>query len=461
MSPSDPAGFIPTSLGRLTGFSVDCRCGRCHSVEMQGAEVAFGARYRVVEWARRVGRRLAVCLVDDKITHELAGRQVGRLLEQDAYRLRHCLLPEGAGGRPHADDHTLELVAAALDGCSLAVAVGSGTVNDLTKLASFRAGIPYLVVATAPSMNGYTSAIAAITVAGLKSTIPCHQPLAVLADLDLLTRAPAALVAAGLGDLESKPTATSDFRLAGWLRDEYYCPEPERVVLAAEARVAEAAADIGAGDPQALALLSEALLLSGISMKLAGTSAPASGAEHLISHFWDMTAAGQGRVEGWHGAQVGVATIVAATLYEKLRRADPAAIDIDKLLRRRPDVVADEQLRRTHRHWYAQARRELRAKTLDDRQLRRELEHLLSGWDEMWQMLADTMRSPERVRTILSAGGAPTTMSALGLEAAHLRSAFLAARQIRSRFTVLDLAAELGLLESLSEEVLAASGCLG
>ncbi len=460
MSRSEQPAHLPTSLERLAGFSVDCRCGRRHSVEMQGARVAPGARRLVVEWACRVGRRLPVCLVDDGRTHELAGREVGRLLERDGHRLRHCQLPDGAGGRPHADEHTLELVARALADCALAVAVGSGTVNDLTKLASFRAGIPYLVVATAPSMNGYTSAIAAITVSGLKRTVACHQPLAVLADLELITRAPAELVAAGLGDLESKPTATADFRLAGWLRDEYYCPEPERVVLEAEARVAEAAADIGAGDPQALAVLCEALLLSGISMKLAGTSAPASGAEHLISHFWDMTAPGEGRVEGWHGAQVGVATIVSATLYEKLRQVDPASIDGERLLRQRPDLAGDEQLRQTHQHWYQQARMELQAKTPGNEQLRRELDRLLSGWDELWRFLGDTMRPPERIRSILAAGGAPVTMSGLGLDADHLRGAFLAARQIRSRFTVLDLAAELGLLESLRDAVLAESGCL-
>jgi glycerol-1-phosphate dehydrogenase [NAD(P)+] len=310
-------------------------------------------------------------------------------------------------------------------------------------------------------MNGYTSAIAAVMQQGVKRTVDCHQPLAAIADLDILRDAPAELIAAGLGDLESKPTATADFRLSGRIRGDYYCPAPEGVVLDAEARVAQAAAGLRDRDPQALALLTEALMLSGISMKLAGSSSPASGGEHLISHYWDMIAPDENRVEGWHGAQVGVATIVTATLYEFLKSIKPDDIDVDALVAAHP-ALEDLQsaVRSRHGHRAEEVWREFSQKHPTAEQLRAELTAIREGWEDLWADVGTTLRPPERIRNILTAAGAPVTMGGLGLESGHLRRAFSSAREIRNRFTVLDLAADLGVLESRSGSVLQASGCL-
>ncbi|RME25523.1 MAG: iron-containing alcohol dehydrogenase [Deltaproteobacteria bacterium] len=221
----------------------------------------------------------------------------------------------------------------------------------------------------------------------------------------------------------------------------------------AEKRVADAAEGIGRGDPGAIAVLMEALLLSGISMKMAGSSAPASGAEHLISHYWDMTASSEGRVEGWHGAQVGVATIVSAGLYGYLRNLDPAGIDPDALCSSRPDLVDDGQLQALHGSWWKLARRELDKKTLSDKDYVEELAKVLEGWERMWSHLDPVLRPADRVRRILEKAGAPTRVGQLGLTGEQLERAFVAARQIRARLTVLDLCAELGLLENAKKQV--------
>jgi glycerol-1-phosphate dehydrogenase [NAD(P)+] len=456
-----PVADIPGRLEDLLGFSSPCRCGKVHSVEMRGVSIRPGALEDMVGFAREVGGKLSLVVVADRVTREIAGERVRRLLESDGHRTRTCRLPDGAGGRPHADEEALRIVEAALQGADLAVAVGSGTVNDLTKLASFNRKIPYLVAATAPSMNGYTSAIAAVMQKGVKRTVDCHQPYAAVADLDILKRAPAELVAAGLGDLESKPTSTADFRLCGRVRGYYYCPAPEGVVLEAEARVAEASAGLRERDPQALRLLTEALMLSGISMKLAGSSSPASGGEHLISHFWDMTAPDEGRVEGWHGAQVGVATIVTAALYEFLQEIDPGDVDVDALVAGHPpQEKIEDSIRARHGRRAEEVWREYSKKHPSAEQLRRELAVIRDGWGDLWADIGGSLRPAARIRKILSSAGAPVTMGGLGLEPGHLRRAFLAAREIRNRYTVLDLAADLGVLESRAGEVLQASGCL-
>jgi glycerol-1-phosphate dehydrogenase [NAD(P)+] len=453
--PHQNVARLPVELKDLLSFSTSCACGREHSVDVAHISIRKGAMDDLAAFTREIGRDQRVVLVVDRVTREIAGKNVERLVTAAGHRVTTCVVPDGAGERPHADERAVDLVQQSLQNADVAIAVGSGTINDLVKLASYRCAIPYIVVTTAPSMNGYTSAIAAITVRGVKRTIDCRQPFAVVADLDILSRAPHALVVAGFGDLESKPTATADYRLGGRLRGTYYCPAPEDVVRNAEKRAAACAEGIHRGDPEAIAALTEALMLSGISMKLAGSSSPASGGEHLISHYWDMTAAEENRVEGWHGAQVGVCTIVTAALYERLREIAPSSIDIEALIARRPSREAIEQhLRERHGALGEEVIHEYFAKHLSDDDLRGELVDLIDHWNEIWTSLDDILRPAKAMRDILIKAGAPVTVQQIDLTPGHLKRAFLAAREIRGRFTILDLAADLGRLETLCDDVI-------
>ena len=452
---------IPTALDQLLGFSLSCACGKSHTVDLQDASIGDGVLGDVVDFARNIQPGGRVTVITDKNVLDIAGNQVFEQLRSGGYQTSLLVLKNGAGGRPHADQSALADVESALTDADIAVAVGSGTINDLTKLGSFNRGIPYLTVATAPSMNGYTSGIAAIMIQGLKRTVECQQPRAIVADLAILSGAPMHLITAGLGDLESKPTALADYRLGGFLMNAHYCQVPETVVFAAEQRAAAHAAGIRNRDPEAIAALTEALILSGISMKLAGSSSPASGGEHLISHYFDMTAPEEGRIEGWHGAQVGVATIVTATLFEHLRAMDPQQIDINEILRTRPKKHEIEAaIVRRHGKRSAEVLPEFFAKYTANDQLEKILHRIQNEWDDIWSHLDPILRPGAKVREILSAAGAPTTVQQLGLNPAHLRSAFLAAREIRSRYTVLDFCADLGQLESMRDSILNASGCL-
>ena len=166
---------LPTELSALCGFSAQCGCGKTHSVALKHAAIRAGAIEALIPIAREVGTHLSVALVVDRVTKEIAGNQIIDLLRSDGNQVQMIFVPDGAGGRPHADEPNLKLVEKGLTHADLGVSVGAGTLNDLTKLASFNHGIPYLSVATAPSMNGYTSAIAAILLRGVKRTVACHQ----------------------------------------------------------------------------------------------------------------------------------------------------------------------------------------------------------------------------------------------------------------------------------------------
>ncbi len=446
--PDAPHVPIPPRLPDLLGFSAHCPCGAVHGVDLQEVSIRSGALEDSVESVRKHGRGLTVAAVADRTTRTVAGDRVVSLLKKAGHRPRLFIAPDGKGGRPHADEGTLKAVSSALSDADIAVAVGSGTINDLVKLASFQNDIPYMTVATAPSMNGYTSAIAAMMIRGVKRTVPCRQPFAVIADIDILRAAPKALIAAGLGDLESKPTATADYRLGAMVRGDGYCRAPESVVLEAEARAAENAEGLPEGSPEAVSALTEALILSGISMKLAGSSSPASGGEHLISHLWDMTASSENRIEELHGAQVGVATLVTAALYEHLREIDPLMINVDRIIENRPRFEEERAvIRLMHGCFAHEVEQEYQSKRPSDEALRGRLTLLKSRWSELFSTLFDVLRPAVRIREILRKGGAPTTIEAIGLTPLHLKSALLYARHIRNRYTVLDLAADIGILE--------------
>ncbi|MGD9200535.1 MAG: sn-glycerol-1-phosphate dehydrogenase [Chitinispirillia bacterium] len=452
---------IPESLDDLLKFKLVCTCGKTHSVDLLGISLRNNALDDIITYVRKIGNKLSIALIMDNITKFICGYRVNKLLNKDGHKTVQIVIPNNAGNKPYANEEGLKNAEMKLENIDLAIAVGCGTINDLTKLASFRKGIPYIVVVTAPSMNGFTSAIAAISINGIKRTIECHQPIAVIADLLILQNAPIQLISSGLGDLESKPTCTADFKLAGILRNEYYCSIPEQIVTRAEKKVSESVFGLKYRDPESIKILMEALLISGISMKMAGSSSPASGGEHLISHFWDMTADQEGRVEGYHGEQVGVATIVSSSLYEYLRNLLPQDIKISAIIKNRPNL---QDLKQEITGYFGEnahlVSTEFLKKYYTNGQLEVELSYIRENWYDIWNKLDSNLRSSKQIRDTLKTAGCPVTVHELGLTPGHLRRSLFAARFIRNRFTVLDFASNLGILQEAGETVLINSGCL-
>lgn len=406
-----------------------------------------------------------VLLLQDDNTRAVAGDEVARSLTAAGFTVHPYTLEGPAGEHIEATGERVDEVIQAVDAIGdavAAIAVGSGTINDLVKYASFQRQIPYGVCATAASMNGYTSAIAAILEDGIKRTLGCLPPVVVVADLDIVAAAPAALTLAGLGDLLSKPVSSGDWRLGHLLLGEAFTEVPLVLVEAAFRKVQAAARGIGEGSPAAVGALLEALLLSGISMASAGTSSPASGGEHLISHYWDMVAPFRGRHVGLHGAQVGVTTLISATLYQHLMARRPTEADIERRLAALPaaeDYI--EALSACPEPLRPGIRAEVLKKFPTREVLGARLRALAQGWDHIWGEVGKNLQTPETLRSVLEAAGAPVSASALGIPEWELREAFLRARDIRARYTILDLAWEMGALEELEEPVLQASGVLG
>lgn len=402
-------------------------------------------------------------VVSDAHTWEAAGNQVLQTLRAGGRDVRSLILEPRAG-----EDHvvcedgvitSLETLVATSDHINL-VAVGAGSVNDICKVASHRRGLPYVCVPTAASMNGYTSSIAAVLSGGVKRTWPVHQPMGVFADVDVIREAPLVMNRAGFGDLLSKPYCQADWLLSHHVRGVEYSAEAASVLDGPWNQMLDAAPGIGAGESQATHVLMETLLVSGFSMAMAGTSAPASGAEHLISHYWDMEEHGQDRpVRGLHGTQVGIGTRISSrTLWRlvQLNRADilKAATAAHE---RRPDDGWIDTLGDHHPELpddiIGEMQVQFRKKQRHGDSLQSELETLGRDWERVRAELLAILVPTARIDRALLEAGCIHRASELGVSHEHLARTIRTCRHIRARYVNFDLLADLGLLDAMAEEI--------
>ena len=399
-------------------------------------------------------------MVADPTTHRIAGERLVAGLAADGLPCELLVLkPRSAGATVVADDENVEAVARivreARGSIVAGLAVGAGTINDLVKRATHQTRIPYGVLATAPSMNGYTSPIAAILSAGVKTVQEAQTPAAVVADVDILAAAPPRLIASGYGDLLSKPVSNADWRLSHWLTGSKYCADAIRLVEEGTRLLDGVAAGLKTGDREAVARLTGALILSGYAMALAGTSAPASGGEHLISHYLDMTHYGLGEPGDLHGCQVGVGTLASASLYERLFAWDPASLEIEDRVAAWLSWPRYEEGVRAHFGVLADSVIPLAREGYPDAAaLRARLTRVKSEWPGFAARLRPGLRTAAAIRADLITAGCPTTFAELGCAPERARRAFYLGKDIRARYTVLHLCREIGRLETWGEEIL-------
>jgi glycerol-1-phosphate dehydrogenase [NAD(P)+] len=342
-------------------------------------------------------------------------------------------------------------------GPAVAVAVGSGTINDLTKLASHHLGRPYLVAGTAASMDGYTAFGASITDRGAKQNFACPAPQAVVADLEVMRRAPPELLAAGYGDLTAKIVCGADWILADALGIEPIDAPAWAIAQEGLGAALENPAGLCRGESAALGAFVEGLLLGGFAMQHLRSSRPASGAEHQFSHLWDMERHTHNGAAPSHGFKVGVATHFIAILYEQVLEVPFDRLDVAAACAQWPDREAAEA---RARELFAASDfpdlglRETQAKYVARERLEDELNRLRATWPEIRTRLRRQLLPSAEIRRRLAAVGAPVDPGAIGISRARMEASVLRAQHIRRRYTVLDLCLRTGLLNQLAGEAL-------
>jgi len=425
------------------GTSFDCACGERHSLPIEVCYVGEDAATRLASFAQKRCGTLGL-LVADENTYAAGGESMARALGHAGKRLQEAIYP--AAGLEATGERAQEVARRGCD-ADFYVAAGSGTVSDLAKAAGSEQGKPVLLFPTAASMNGYSSGITALKVRGLKRTTPCRPATGIFADPEVAATAPQRMTAAGVADFLSKCSSSSDWHASHLLRGAYYCHRPREFNEGIQEQLLVKAPAIGRGEPDAVRLVLEAMLLSGFGMVVAGSSAPASGGEHLISHYLDMKHGLYGTPCDLHGAQVGVGTLHTLRLWEAILRIEPDGLDLDACLAAQPTEEEIEAW--VFEDWGNDVGREVldqwRQKRLDEAGLRSELAAFQRLLPKLREALSEDLLPAEVVERCIRESGGPVTPEALNAPIEEYRRALERARFLRNRFTVLDLAAELNI----------------
>lgn len=385
--------------------------------------------------SRNLSRFYLVC---DPHTYQALGQKVITRLDRDGMEVKTICLE---GDEIIADEATLiQVLLAVGEDVRPFIAVGSGTLTDITRYASYVTRAPFISLPTAPSVDGYTSMNAPLVIRRYKETIKAHGPLGVFADLPTLCAAPRPLIAAGFGDMLGKLTALADWKLSHLLMDEPYDKEVATRANKALQSCIDQADEIGKGTEKGIYTLMEGLIETGLCMLKVGLSHPASGSEHHISHFWEMKLLRENRPAIFHGAKVGAATAIMAGYYQELRQTSPAdlaALAAHATLPDREDEIQairstfgpiSDQIIETQGIY-------LSLKPADFEALKRRVITHAAGILQ----IADDVPTPAEVKSLLTATGAATDPESLGLNQEDVRLGVENAHWLRSHFTLLTL----------------------
>lgn len=447
----DSKNISGMEINNFLGKEFSCGCGKKHFSPIEKVIVENGAMAKLPEALASFGYN-KIYLVADENTYKAAGEAVEITLSDGEFKtIKHIykrdddLVPdERAVG---------ELLIDFQPDVDVILAVGSGVINDLCKYLSHKVSKPYIVFATATSMDGYASDVAAFNFNRLKVTLPASMPKAIIADVEVLKKAPMEMLAAGFGDILGKYSAINDWKLGHAINCEYYCEAVAEMINYSISKCTENAEGLLRRDDTAVKNLMEGLVISGIAMSYTGNSRPASGAEHHLSHFWEMLFLFEGRPAVLHGVKVGIGTIAINWLRKKLSSLTPDFEHIEK-----------NEFKFDRENWLSNVNKffgpaasgviELNSREgLNDLEARLErVKKARENWGRIVEILKSTPETDE-VANLLKSAGLPVKPQEIGIERELFKNAVIYAKELRSRYTILQLLWDLGLLDEFAEEL--------
>lgn len=437
----------------------NCSCGQQHSTDIKRIITGDGVlgslsdllNNQVVPEGRVLDPDIdKLLLVADKNTAKLDLARIREICMSMDFIIDECIL-SSSGDLVPDEKAVFNLFQAARKDTGLIIAHGSGTINDLVRYVSFKLGVPYYIVATAPSMDGYASTVSPLIHNGMKITYNAQGADAILADSRLLSEAPAVMLAAGLGDILGKYSAIADWKLSSLIEGEYFCTEIADMVMKTVSSTLSASTAIAARDPEAVTLVMDGLVMTGIAMSFVGSSRPASGSEHHLSHFWEMKFLQEMRPAVLHGSKVGLATILTCALYKELAvvRPDFAAA------RRRLENMSEAD----RRIWESNISEaydssadevidlEKHALKNDPHSALIRLEKIEHNWSEIIDLAEELIPQPDEIKHALEINRGAVRPSELGISETLALEAVVFAKELRDRYTVLQLYWDLDLVD--------------
>ena len=429
---------------------VVCNCGHCHTSDVKTVEIGPGALSKLPSIVKHLGYDKAFVLADCH-TYRAAGQQVLTNLESRDIPYTSFILD---ADEVVPDEYTIGSVLMHLDpSCNLIIGVGTGTINDISRFISHRMRLPYFIVATAPSMDGFASTVAPLITNNLKTTYDAHVPQAIIADLDILADAPMPMIAAGFADIVGKYTCLCDWKLSAIINDEYYCETIASIMRLALKRTIASKNGLLNRDKAAIGRLTEALVLAGIAMSYAGNSRPASGSEHHLSHFWEMRFLFENKKAVLHGAKVGIGTVIILRLYEYLAKTH---FDFAKIKASPTPKPNDAWKAEIARVFGPAAEGVILLEERVGKNLPAKREQRLASVEKHWaeiHSLISALPPSDEVAKLLADIEGPMHPKQVGLDQAAVKDSLLFAKEVRNRYTILQLLWDLQLLEPYTNQI--------
>lgn len=399
-----------------------CDCGRVHSCSIQQVVVESGAIRRL---HMLVGSYCHILLVADTNTIATCGSVVQAQLGN---RLESVLVYQRAGLLIPNEDAIMQMDAEITEQTDLIIGIGSGVIQDLCKYVSFQRKLPYYIVATAPSMDGYASAGAAMILGGMKVTCSTHVPEMIIGDVDILKDAPMELIQAGYGDILGKYSCLNDWHLSALVRDEYLCETVYGLMFDMLLKTKDLGPALRKREPEAIRTLMEVLVGAGIAMALVGNSRPASGSEHHLSHFFEITGILEDTPYFMHGVDVVYSSVYVQYLRENLLTLEvpPKNQTLtrekwEENIRKIYSTAADGVIALQDKMgWYAEDRYPVYAEK----------------WDQIKQVLSQAPTANEMIRYLESVGLEVSEFEKMYGQT-KIENALKFAKDLKDRYTVL------------------------
>ena len=428
-------------------FRETCPCGKIHKSEIDDVIVGKGVLECIPDIVSRYAADKVFVLADIN-TYKAAGEKLCGILDNKKIKYSKYVFNETA---LEPDEYAVGSAVMHFDKeCSLLIAVGSGVINDIGKIVSNIANINYVIVATAPSMDGYASKSASMSVNGLKVSLPTGCAKVILGDVDVLKNAPLQMLKAGLGDMIAKYISICEWRIGNMITGEYYCENVAQLIRSALRRCVDNSPKLLQRDEEAIKAVFEGLVIGGAAMAYAGVSRPASGVEHYFSHIWDMRGLEFETSVSLHGIQCAIGTLIAIKLYEKIRKLSPEhqkALDYVKGF----DYTnwSEELIKLLGKGAFEMIEIEKKEQKYNEDKHKKRLEIIERSWDKILKIIDEEIPPYEEIERIFDTIALPKTVEEIGLENNIVPLSFKATKDIRDKYVLSRLAWDLGVLDEI------------
>lgn len=428
----------------------NCDCGKKHSFESE-VIVEKGAVKKLPQIIEKLNCK-NVFLIADKNTYEAVGKTVCDLMIENKIGLKKYVFSED---NLEPDEKNVGLAIMNFDPkCDVVMGAGSGVINDISKIVSNVSGKKYIIVATAPSMDGYASTTSSMTMAGLKISLPSKCADVIVGDVDILCKAPKKMMLSGLGDMLAKYVSICEWRISNLINGEYFCSEIAELVRASLKKCVDNSQGLLKSDEKAVQAVFEGLVVCGVAMNYAGISRPASGVEHYISHIWDMRGTQFGTNVDFHGIQCAIGTLVAVKLYEKLIKTVPNREKALSYAKNFDYKKYSEELR----EFVGKGAKEMilleeKEGKYDVEKHGKRLDIIIENWDKILKIISEEIPPYKQLKTLFDSLGLPKTPEEIGIDAEILPKTFCFTKDIRDKYVLSRLCWDLGIIDEITKDI--------